>query len=328
MAGLAEALGSAKTAYKGAASAVGNAAKSVGKAAQTAVNSAVGAAGIGNAGRIVNAAGGAAAGALGQAVGNATLGAAKKLLQGDILGAGQEVIDQITSLGGALSGPGGGAFEGYSLLGTQMRADPLMNWSWYCVLPPVASAYGFRTLGWNYVEECNVPFRQFETRSVYDQGFTKHYAGKYSVDSLRLAVYHDSQGVALNYFRAWQAAMMMPFPATSAQTSGGFFLPSINYKKNVYIYLLNPRQQVVAQIMCTGCWPTSLDSLSLVSGQSGRLIGNVTLSVDDVFLDFTGAASDLVTEAISAINSGGFDFNNPAAAGAAAGAAVAGLFNR
>lgn len=305
MAGLAEALGSAKAAYKGAVNAIGDVAGTVGRAAEKVVTGAVadvvGPAAGGAVGKILNTAGSAAVGALGQAVGNVALNGAKAILNGNFDQLGGIITGELSSVGGFLKGPGGGMMEGYSLLGALARSDPLLDFNWYCVLPPIQSAYGTTNLGWNYVEECTVPFRQFENRSVYDQGFNKHYAGKYSVDNLRLGVYMDSQAKSLMYFRAWQAAIMQPFPATEAPTLGGNFNVPMNYKKDVRIYLMNPRRQVIAQILCTGCWPTNIDSLGLTSAQGGRLIQTVNLSVDDVFLDFTGAAADIISEAIDAL---------------------------
>lgn len=304
---LAEALGSAKAAYKGAVNDIAGVGKAVGNAAHSVATSTVadlvGPLAGGKVGQILNTAGSAAVGALGQAVGNVALNGAKAVLSGNVGDLGNIITGELSSVGGFLKGPGGGMLEGYSLLGAQARADPLLEYNWYCVLPPIQSAYGSTTLGWNYVEECTVPYRRFETRSVYDQGFPKHYAGKYSVDQLRLGVYMDAQAKSLQYFRAWQAAMMQPFPATEAASNGGVFTAPMNYKKDVRIYLMNPRRQVIAQILCTGCWPTDINSLNLTSAGGGRLIQNVTLSVDDVFLDFTGAAADIISEAIDIMGS-------------------------
>lgn len=305
MGGLAEALGSAKAAYKGAVNSVSDIAGTVGRKAEQVISGTVadvvGPVAGGKVGQILNTAGSAAVGALGQAVGNVALNGAKAILTGNIDQLGSIITGELSSVGGFLKGPGGSMMEGYSLLGAQVRSDPLLDFNWYCVLPPIQSAYGASTLGWNYVEECTVPFRQFENRSVYDQGYNKHYAGKYSVDQLRLGVYMDSQAKSLSYFRAWQASIMQPFPATEAPMNGGIFNVPMNYKKDVRIYLMNPRRQVIAQILCTGCWPTNIDSLSLTSAQGSRLVQTVTLSVDDVFLDFTGAAGDLISEVIDAV---------------------------
>lgn len=302
--GLSEALGSAKAAYKGAVNTIGDLPQTIGKASETVLGNVAGAAAVNSLPAILNGAGSAAVGALGQAVGNVALNGAKAILNGNFEDLGGIITGELTSVGGILKGPGGGMFEGYSLMGAMARSDPLLAYSWYCVLPPVSSAYGSTTLGWNYVEECTVPFRQFDSRSVYDQGYNKRYAGKYSVDNLRLGVYMDSMAKSLMYFRAWQASIMQPFPAIDAATSGGNFLPPMNYKKDVRIYLMNPRRQVIAQILCTGCWPTNVDSLTLVSDSGSRLVQNVTLNVDDVFLDFTGAAADIISEAIDALGSG------------------------
>ncbi len=241
------------------------------------------------------------------------LDAAGSVLSGDLSGAGRQLMNipgnlssaagnavsnalrsfGITSgstLGGNVeytsvsSGPGGVSY-GNALAGIMARADPMHAFNWFCDLPQVNAGGYAASLPWYYVEEATVPFRQFETRQVYREGRYKSYPGKYTVDSLRLAVYLDSDNKSLNYWQTWQNAVMRPFNKSTAVSLGGGYMPPSQFKKDIIFYLLDVRRMQVLSIMYTECWPTHIDGLNLQSATSERLIGQVTLSVGDVFVN-------------------------------------------
>ncbi|QRE00346.1 tail fiber protein [Burkholderia phage BCSR5] len=149
----------------------------------------------------------------------------------------------------------------------------------------VAAVQGAVELPWYYVEEANMPFRQFGTRSIFREGRDRHYADKYSVDNLRLGIYADCNNVALSYLQAWHNQVLKPFSASSAATMGGGFGRPIDYKKSINIYLLSVIRQELAIIQYTECWPVNIDALSLNSGASDRLTYQVNFSVGDVFMN-------------------------------------------
>lgn len=235
---------------------------------------------------------------------------------------------------GQMSGTGG-VDPGNALGGAQARSDPMMSFCWYAQLPvispgtsqqtanaattsilanlasttlsgvlgsslggsiPVASA---ASLPWYYVEEASLTFRQFNAKSIFREGRDRHYPDKYSIDPLRLSIYADSQNLALTYLQSWQNAVMTPFNAASASTmAGGWGRPS-DYKKPIYIYLLDVTKNVLAIVQYTECWPTTIAEYALDSGTSTRIVNHVTFSVGDVFVNLMNVSPDLVSNVLA-----------------------------
>lgn len=186
----------------------------------------------------------------------------------------------------------GGVEEGNSLSGALARADPLMNFSWYCILPQITeTVYGSVGLPWYYVEEAQVPFRTYQTRSIYREGRTKQYVSKYTTDNLRLTLYVDSGSTTWDYLKAWNAAIIDPFARTNATLQGGRFNPAYKYKKDIKIMLMDARKQISIQLLISECIPIQIETFSLGSGASERVLANVTFAVGDVFMDPNPAVS-------------------------------------
>ncbi|MGE8452058.1 MAG: hypothetical protein ACN6OP_15825, partial [Pseudomonadales bacterium] len=231
---------------------------------QSRVNSAVNAV-RGAAGNVVQAGVSGVLGAAGAALGGDLSGAGRQLmnLPGNLAGAaGNAVNGALRSLGitngstlsggveylSVSSGPGGVPY-GDALAGIMARADPMHSFNWFCDLPQVNAGGFAASLPWYYVEEATIPFRQFEMREVYREGRYKHYPGKYTVDSLRLAVYLDSDNKSLNYWQTWQNAILRPFNKSTATSLGGGYMPPSQFKKDIIFYLLDVRRQQVLSIM-------------------------------------------------------------------------------
>lgn len=233
------------------------------------------------------------------AVRDSISGAASQIMRGDISGAlgtltagpgkvleslsqGFGLMNGSTLLGG---GSQGGPQPGNSLAGALARSDPLLSYSWYCVLPDIAPLGGGPvTLPWYYVEEATPPFRNIGVRSVFFESRQKHFADSYTIDSLRLALYSDSTAKSLAYFQAWQGAVIAPTTASTASTSGGGYGRAKDYKKTIQIFLLDVNKAQVVKIEYVECWPTNLDALTLDSGSSTRLLNQIQFSVGDVFM--------------------------------------------
>ena len=150
------------------------------------------------------------------------------------------------------------------------------------------------SLPWYYVEEAQLPFRNFSSKPIFREGRDRHYADKYSIDNLTLHFYLDSSNTALQYLQAWQNAIIAPFSANGAATSGGGFGRPAQYKQPVFIYILDVTKAQMAIIEYTECWPTNIGSLQLDSASSTRLIAQVPFSVGDVFINIVGVAQSLV----------------------------------
>lgn len=206
-----------------------------------------------------------------------------------------------------------------TLQGAQSRADPLLSFCWFAQMPMVTpnqavnpgigggilgaiqsaagsilsnalgqaagtALTGAAQLPWQYVEEATLPFRVFETRSIFREGRSRHYPDKYSVDNLRLGIYADAGNVALNYLTTWQNAVLKPFTVQQASTgAGGFGRPS-EYKLPIQFYLLDVTYQEIVSVEYTECWPTTIEQYQMDSGSSTRIRNEVSFSVGDVYI--------------------------------------------
>lgn len=277
-----------------------NAARSVARALAGQVGAAVGsivtgdAQGFGNAvGGIPSALGGALGSSImkgGDAIRTGIHGSATSVLSS--IGIDGSTILKAPIFGGMFGGttssqssPHGGATPGNALGGVLARPDPLLNFTWYTELPVIIASGRAVGLPWYYVEESNVPFRNYDVRQVYREGRYKKYPGKYSVNSLRLGVYLDSSGVALDYWLNWDSAILQKFDRVNAETKGGQFGIPSEYKKDITTYIMDSTKRAVVKITFIECWPTNVEDLMLASASSDRLIANVSLDVGDVLYE-------------------------------------------
>lgn len=224
--------------------------------------------------------------------------AANKAIHGDFSGAlgtlltsPSDVLGSLAksfglSKGSTLKGPGAnGAEPGNSLAGALARSDPVMSFNWYALMPDVSPLDGgIARLPWYYVEEAQTPFRNFDTRPIYHEGRHRYYPSTYSVGSLTLAIYADTDNVALDYLQAWSGSMLVKTTSGTATTTGGAYGRPKDYKKTIKIALINPAKQELAILEYIECWPTEVQAYSLDSGSSTRVVNHVTFSVGDVFL--------------------------------------------
>lgn len=270
-----------------------SAASSAIKSAQNDVRG-IGPAIVRNAGAAVT---GASRGAISAARG-AISDAASQIMRGDISGAlgsltsgPGRVMESLSGSFGLLNGSsllnGGnsGPAPGNSLAGALARSDPLLSFNWYCVLPDIAPLGGGPvTLPWYYVEEATPPFRNIGTRSLFFESRQKHFPDSYTIDALRLTMYSDSTAKSLAYWHAWQGAIIAPTTSATAPKKGGGYGRPKDFKKSIFIYLLDVNKSQVVKIEYVECWPTNLEALTLDSASSTRLLNHVQFSVGDVFM--------------------------------------------
>ena len=222
-----------------------------------------------------------------------------------------------------------GIAPGDDLAGAQARSDPMLAYTWYAQMPVItpgtnqssanASASSIlsgvaaalvtnlasplvgsiftsnsQQLPWYYVEQAQLPFRTFEAQHIFREGRPRAYPTKYSVGNLRLGIYADSSNIALQYLQTWQNAIMTPFSSATASTmAGGWGRPS-DYKFPIFIYLVDVTSNVLALIEYTECWPVNIEPYSMESGNSNRIINQVTFEVGDVFINLVGGGSLLL----------------------------------
>jgi hypothetical protein len=147
------------------------------------------------------------------------------------------------------------------------------------------------SLPWSYVETANLPFRTIQTKSIFREGHDNHYPDKYSVDNLRLGIYSDSSNIAFQYIQAWNNLIIAPFSPNTAATAGGYWGRPVDYKKTIYIYLMDVTKNVVAIVQYVGCFPINVDAYSLISNGSERIVNEINFSVDDVFINLISVPS-------------------------------------
>lgn len=232
----------------------------------------------------------------------------------------------------------GNADPGNSLAGALARSDPLMSFCWYAQLPVISpgstqTVVGNATAGviaslaqtlvngassvlssamggavstsqsaqlpWYYVEEANLPFRQYTSKAIFREGRDRNYPDKYSVNTLRLSLYMDSQNTAFKYIQAWNNAIITPFSAATSDTlAGGWGRPS-DYKKPIYIYMLDVTKNVLAIVQYTECWPMTMEDFAMNSSTADRVLGHVTFSVGDVFINLMDVSSNVGTSVLA-----------------------------
>jgi hypothetical protein len=226
----------------------------------------------------------------------------------------------------------GGVDPTNPLGGANARPDPMQSFMWYCQMPVISPGTSQSIIGatansviqglqsavsgalnglgsslggsvytassaqlpWYYVEEASCPFRRYDVKTIFREGRDRKYPSKYSVDDLRLSIYADTQNNAFQYLQAWNNNILTPFSATSSTTSGGGWGRPSDYKKPIFIYMLDPTNNVLAILEYTECWPTSIDQYSLDSGTSTRIVNHVNFSVGDVFINLMGVSPSFV----------------------------------
>lgn len=231
-------------------------------------------------------------------------GAASQAISGNFSGALDTLLKGPTDLLGSLGSSFGigkgsilgfnsssGADPGNSLAGALARTDPQMAYDWYAIMPDISPLGGAPvSLPWYYAEEATVPFRAFNVLSIFREGRQRHYPGTYNVDGLRLSLYADTTGAALQYLMAWNGALLSPTTSANQAALGGGYGRSKDYKKSIVIFMLNPDKQQLAKIEYIECWPINVEAISLESGASTRVQYHVNFSIGDVFVDIYSTA--------------------------------------
>lgn len=245
------------------------------------------------------------------------IGAAGKLFQGDISGAGEvlvnggsNIVDRIESITGlnlsgtlglgdglsSSSSPNNGIDPGNPYAGINARPDPVMAFDWYTELPIIQPAVGSpMSLPWYYVEEANLPTRQFGVRSIFREGRDRHYPDKYSVDALRLSIYADNSNVALQYIEAWKGLIINPTTTQNAYLYGGGYGQRSKYSRSIKSFILSANKTTLVEFEYIECWPTGIEPVNLQSNGSDRVVWHVAFSVGDVFAKIYDVSNALNT---------------------------------
>jgi hypothetical protein len=173
------------------------------------------------------------------------------------------------------------------------RLDPLLSFNWYCDLPPINGA----ELSWEFIEEATLPFVEIEQISNYRAGKMYHFAHHYSIGTLSLKLYEDSQGIASTFLDKWRRQIL--------DIDSGLYYHSREYKQTIKFTILDVAKQTVMFIEYTGCWPMRSDAFQMTSGSSERIAPTVEFSVDEMRIKFGKFDSNNVPAIIDSV---GMDF--------------------
>lgn len=192
----------------------------------------------------------------------------------------------------------GGSGRRSVLEAMQSRSDPLMNFNWYVDMPtvrPFGQSSGSQTLSWEFVEEITLPLIEFEQVSNYQAGKNVHFPKNYSLGTMGLKLYEDSDGTSSSYVNTWQRAMFDP--ATGLQN-----YPS-QFKKVISVWILDVASLTVMCLEYAGCWPTRPEPISLSSGSSERVIVGAEFSVDSIDMKFGKFSNSQIPSLMSSVAS-------------------------
>ena len=209
---------------------------------------------------------------------NAAIGLAKQKLSAPVSQAvdlGQTLFKRFTEGPGNPLANAGKPGQKDPLRAMQGRSDPLMNFNWWCDMPIINSS---TQLGWEFVEEAQLPFITFEQVSNYRAGKNYHFAQKYNLGNLNLKFYEDSKATVANYISDWQGMILNA-------KSGLFYFPK-DYKKTISIWVLDVAKLTVMCLDYTGCWPLTPETYNFGSSSSERIVAGCEFSVDSLEIKF------------------------------------------
>lgn len=168
--------------------------------------------------------------------------------------------------------------------GINARGEALLNFNWFCSLPTIG---GF-SLPWYYVEAATPVFQQIETTQIYRNGRHESFPKSYSIPNLRLTFFLDATGLSMQYLRAWQSLILMNQVSHRDMENLGRWGRPADYWQPISLYVSAVNKQEVLSFQYMNCWPLNIDSLQLVSNESGRLTAEVEFQVQDMDLTVEG----------------------------------------
>jgi hypothetical protein len=156
------------------------------------------------------------------------------------------------------------------------RKDPVNNFEWLAVVVP-KKLNANATVPWYYIDGISVPSMSFSTNEKFVNGKTNKYAGTFSVDTCSMKIYSDVTGIGFDFCNDW---------FRSIYRDDGLYQPPSLYKRNVYIYILDPARGIVVDFKLVDVWPTAMATYELDSGAAHALETQLTLSVDDLKMNY------------------------------------------
>lgn len=171
------------------------------------------------------------------------------------------------------------------------RGDPITNFDWIAVVVNKSVSLN-TTLPWYYINHIQLPGPSLGSEEKYVDGRLKKYATLFTLDSVSIRLFSDTTGAAFNFANDW-------FRATY-RDDNLYQLPSV-YKKNIYVFILDPTRDVVLDIQLIGCKPTNWAGYSLGSDSSSALETSMTLDVDDFRVNYDSNPTSVIANVNAAL---------------------------
>ena len=220
------------------------------------------------------------------------LGAATQAITGDPAGA----LKTLTSVPGSMFSKAlglsdrqiGGStqfaplVEGNPLAGINQRQDAVLNYNWFASFPTLN---GSAPLPWYYCETASLSWRVVDTQQVYRRSHHETLPKGYSVPNLRLGFMLDDSSQAMEYLTGWQELILGPFDGNN-RSQGNWGRPA-DFWKPIVINVLSVNKQTLMTVTYADAWPINIETMNLVSSESGRLIAEVDFAVNDVAYSFS-----------------------------------------
>ena len=161
------------------------------------------------------------------------------------------------------------------------RLDPITNFEWIAMVVNKNPSKNTE-LPWYYIDEITIPCPNFGTTQKFVLGKDKKYAEWFTINTCTMKLYTDVSGLAFNFCNDW---------ALSIYRDDNFYQMPIAYKKDIYVFILDPTRQVVVDIQLLGCWPSAWADYQLTGGSAAALESSITLNVDDFKMNYDVSAA-------------------------------------
>lgn len=153
------------------------------------------------------------------------------------------------------------------------RLDPLMSYTWDVLMPEIDEL----SLPNYMIEEVQFTLPSYQDWNVYRNGTFAYYAGPQDVGTLTLVFYEDVRMSSSKYIGAWRKQV---------QNEDGTFNAPSEYWNTISVILQDNNHEPIAELVASGCFPTTRDGYTLNSGASDRSSISVTFAVNNLDFQF------------------------------------------
>lgn len=159
------------------------------------------------------------------------------------------------------------------------RSDPHLSWHYSILLP-----FGLPPM---YIEDVDIPLLKIESNPYHRANSKRYDPGFVDVDPVSIVFYEDIRGTVLAFLNNWRQLVVDP---------NGYYGRPSDYKRNIIISLHDPKGNPLVIFQCEGCWPSSINNISLQSDSNERTRITAEFSCDNVQYQVIGAGAGFVQD--------------------------------